>query len=126
MPKPRFSWGRYPRSLVADPIEEVGDHDRPTVRGECRHGIRPCPFVGCRHHLYLNPEVYGKYRTYKILCNFPDWGPLDLPETCALDVAERGGIDIVEIGVLLNLSKSGVEKILKRALARVNRRLNDY
>ena len=32
---------------------------RPQTRSDCQGGPRPCPFVSCRHHLYLdvNPET---------------------------------------------------------------------
>src|SRR5689334_2425671 len=30
------------------------DADRPMKRSECRGGHRPCPFVSCAHHLYLD------------------------------------------------------------------------
>src|SRR5262245_64087575 len=44
------------------------DIPRPTTRSECREEARPCPWVACKHHLYLdiNPE------TGSIKINFPD------------------------------------------------------
>src|SRR3954454_13361241 len=35
------------------------DIDRPLTREECKSMPRPCPFVSCSHHLYLdvNPET---------------------------------------------------------------------
>src|SRR5207237_7138764 len=44
------------------------DPDRPTSRGACKEDVRPCPYVSCKHHLYLdvNPE------TGSIKLNFPD------------------------------------------------------
>jgi hypothetical protein len=125
MSKFRFNWGRRPTDFVGTHDNTISTtHCRPTTRGECRGGLRPCPFVGCRYHLYLDEENYGKRRISKLLCNFPDLDPLDIPETCALDVAEQGGIDISEIGVLLNLSKSGVENTLKRALLHVKSKIS--
>lgn len=72
--------------------------ERPKTRADCQPGgsnqHRPCPWVGCRHHLALEvSEDYGTIRP-----NFE--GVLDgrkrplgdmsgVPETCALDVAER-------------------------------------
>ena len=66
------------------------DIPRPTSREECRGEARPCPWVACKHHLYLdiNPE------TGSIKINFPDLEPWELKHTCALDVAERGGITL--------------------------------
>src|SRR5690242_9520574 len=28
--------------------------ERPRTRGECAEGARPCPFLTCVHHLYLD------------------------------------------------------------------------
>src|SRR5688572_696068 len=41
---------------------------RPATRGECKEEARPCPWVSCKYHLYLdvNPE------TGSIKLNFPD------------------------------------------------------
>ena len=38
---------------------DTEDMQRPTVRALCQGGERPCPFVSCKHHLYLdvNPET---------------------------------------------------------------------
>src|SRR4051794_23715469 len=43
------------------------DIPRPTSREQCREEVRPCPWVACKHHLYLdiNPE------TGSIKINFP-------------------------------------------------------
>ena len=77
------------------------DIPRPTTRAECREEMRPCPWVACKHHLYLdiNPE------TGSIKINFPDLEPWDLQNTCALDVAERGGITLEEVGEIMNLTR---------------------
>src|SRR5262245_29027826 len=52
------------------------DIPRPTTRGECREEMRPCPWVACKHHLYLdiNPE------TGSIKINFPDLEPWELQD----------------------------------------------
>src|SRR5215470_14028882 len=53
------------------------DIPRPTSRAECREEMRPCPWVACKHHLYLdiNPE------TGSIKINFPDLEPWELKHT---------------------------------------------
>lgn len=92
--------------------------DRPKTRDECRwpgvNQVRPCPWVGCKHHLYLdiNPE------TGSITLNFPDLEPWELPHTCSLDVAERGGNTLEEIGEIMNLTRERVRQIEVRALVR--------
>src|SRR5438067_13475603 len=42
------------------------DVDRPTSRHECTQMHRPCPFVSCSHHLYLdaNPETGATKQTF--------------------------------------------------------------
>ncbi len=47
------------------------DVPRPQTREECHQQHRPCPWVACKHHLYLdvNPE------TGSIKINFPDLEP---------------------------------------------------
>src|SRR6185436_9496617 len=37
----------------------VTDVERPKTRAECRGHARPCPWVACKHHLYLdiNPDT---------------------------------------------------------------------
>ena len=69
------------------------DYERPMTRADCQHGPhaeRPCPFVSCKYHLYLdvNPE------TGSIKLNFPHLDVSDMSDTCALDVADRGGITL--------------------------------
>lgn len=91
----------------AGDVLEIIDYDRPQKRSECAQGPRPCLFVACKHHLYLdvNPE------TGSIKINFPDLEPWELEETCALDVAERGGVTLEEVGDILNLTRERVRQV---------------
>jgi hypothetical protein len=103
------------------PVVEV-DVERPRSRAECEHMERPCPWVGCRWHTFLdvNPS------TGTITLNFPDVDPgnLDrLPYTCALDVAEHGGAMLEDVGAVLNLTRERVRQIEAGALARIRGRM---
>jgi len=89
------------------------DHGRPRTRGECEDGARPCPFVSCRYHLYLDVTRTG------IKLNFPDLEPDQLPETCALDVAEHGGEPLEVVGELVNVTRERCRQIEVRAFAKV-------
>ncbi len=91
------------------------DVPRPETREECRGEQRPCPWVACKYHLYLdvNPE------TGSIKLNFPDLEPWDLPETCALDVAERGGITLEEVGEIMNLTRERIRQVEVRGLIKL-------
>ncbi|MFH2010317.1 MAG: hypothetical protein ABI333_27210, partial [bacterium] len=61
-----------------DPAAPTPSHGRPTTRGECRQGPRPCPFVGCRHHLYLEVKPTGA-----LTVTWPHLEPWEIPESCA-------------------------------------------
>jgi hypothetical protein len=91
------------------------DIPRPNSRAECREEMRPCPWVACKHHLYLdiNPE------TGSIKINFPDLEPWELKHTCALDVAERGGITLEEVGEIMNLTRERIRQVEVRGLLKL-------
>ncbi len=92
--------------------EDLGGLTRPQTRGECREGIRPCPWVRCRHHLYL--DVNEESGSIKI--NNPDVDLLDMEETCSLDVAERGPSYLGEVGQHINVTLERARQIEREAL----------
>jgi hypothetical protein len=91
------------------------DIPRPQSRAECQSDIRPCPWVACKHHLYLdvNPE------TGSIKINFPDLEPWEMNETCALDVADRSGITLEEVGEIMNLTRERIRQVEVRGLLKL-------
>jgi hypothetical protein len=90
-------------------------YQRPLSRAECVNGPRPCPYVSCKHHLYLdvNPE------TGSIKLNFPHLEPWEMAESCSLDVAERGGITLEEVGSIVNLTRERVRQVEVRATTKL-------
>ena len=106
--------------LAAGALENppVDDADRPRTRAECADGLRPCPWVACKHHLYLDINP----RTGSIKINFPDLEPWELPHTCALDVADKGALTLEEIGVLTNLTRERVRQVEVRGLLQLQGR----
>ena len=88
---------------------------RPAARSECATGPRPCPYVACKHHLYLdvNPD------TGSIKLNFPDLEVWEMSETCALDVADRGGITLEEVGEILNLTRERIRQVEVKGLQKL-------
>ena len=71
--------------------ETTALYDRPKTRGDCQHGAhaeRPCPFVSCKHHIYL-------------------------------DVADRGGLTLEEVGEIMNLTRERVRQLETRGIARL-------
>jgi hypothetical protein len=92
-----------------------GDVERPKCREECATMPRPCPFVSCSHHLYLdvNPQ------TGAIKLNFPHLEVWEMAETCSLDVADRGGITLEEVGAILNLTRERIRQVEVRGLGKI-------
>ena len=91
------------------------EYERPSHRSACASGVRPCPYVSCKHHLYLdvNPE------TGSIKLNFPDLDVWEMAETCALDVADRGGITLEEVGEILNLTRERIRQVEVKGLEKL-------
>jgi hypothetical protein len=96
-------------------LTDLMAYERPKTRGECVGGVRPCPFVSCRHHLYLEVSE----RTGSIKLNFPDAELGELIETCALDVADRGGATLEEIGEMLNLTRERIRQLEAKGMEKL-------
>lgn len=102
-------------------------------RSECRGGYRPCPMVSCRYHLLLHVTEYGALtrpyaRTLSVakssVATVERW--IDaaaryvevMPETCALDMADRGESSMVVIGEILGITRERVRQVAESAFAR--------
>ena len=96
-------------------VEDVVQYWRPRKRSECLEMERPCLFVSCRFHLYLdvNPE------TGSLKENFPGKEPWELEQTCALDVSDRGGITLEEVGSIMNLTRERIRQVEVRGLEKL-------
>ncbi len=101
---------------------EIIPYQRPSSRSECATGPRPCLYVACKYHLYLdvNPE------TGSVKINFPGIEPWEMEETCALDIAERGGITLEEVGDILNLTRERVRQVEMDGLTKMQELSTDY
>lgn len=106
---------QYPASINSE-------YDRPQTRGQCaplqpgepfrEHSQRPCPFVSCKHHLYLDIVE----RTGSLILNFPNLEVWNLSESCALDFADRGELTLAEVGHVISLTRERVRQIELRAM----------
>jgi hypothetical protein len=97
------------RRLVIYPNDVV----RPRTRSECGE-VRPCPFVSCRHHLYLDVhETSGRVKM-----NFPHLEVDELEESCSLDVAERGGVTLDTVGRFMNITRERIRQLEVLAVAK--------
>lgn len=76
---------------------------RPVTRGDCaaggRFAARPCPFADCRHHLA---------------------SPI---ESCALDVAGRGGATLEEVSKVFGVTRERIRQIERDACVKLRARL---
>jgi len=100
---------------LAETLVYPEDVERPQTRAECSSMARPCPFVSCTHHLYLdvNPESGA------IKVNFPHLEVWEMAETCSLDVADRSGITLEEVGAILNLTRERIRQVEVRGLYKI-------
>lgn len=80
----------------------------PTTRAECVEGPRPCPHVTCRYHIWPDAKRGTRIEA--------------MTETCALDVADRGGVTLPELGEILGVTKERAMQLEKAALAKVMKR----
>lgn len=108
---------------AADDIDPSA-YARPASRHECQggaHAARPCPFVACSHHLFLdvNPD------TGSIKLNFPHLEVWEMTETCSLDVADRGGITLEQVGAILNLTRERIRQVEVRGLEKIKDTVGD-
>jgi hypothetical protein len=103
-------------------IDDYNPWERPHTRADCINGPRPCPYVGCRYHLYLYPT--GRGETSNIKLNHPDKDVWDLFPSCALDVADGGYVRTLdEIGGYLNVTRERVRQIEATALRKLRQAL---
>jgi len=91
------------------------DYYKPKARAECAEGPRPCPYVSCKHHLFIDVSP----RTGAIKLNFPDLEVWELGESCALDVADRGGTTLEDVGAIMNLTRERIRQVEVKALAKL-------
>lgn len=89
---------------------------RPKIRGDCANVARPCPYVGCRHHLYLD------VRKDRIAFNVYGREVWDLEHSCSLDYAELGGMSLQEVADAMSISRERARQILDHAIAKLAKR----
>jgi hypothetical protein len=100
--------------VVYEPIPLPEGVARPWTRGDCKDGPRPCPWVSCVHHLAFDVTPRGG-----ITENFPGLELEDLPDTCSLDVADRGHHTLEEVGDRLNLTRERARQLELAALRKL-------
>ena len=86
--------------------------ERPRTRSECEAGLRPCPFIGCKFHLWSDVAKSGG-----LIIARPSIPPEEMGESCVLDLAGRGGMTLQEVGIVMNITRERVRQIEEEALA---------
>lgn len=91
---------------------------RPQTRGDCINGVRPCPYAGCRHHLYLDVAKNGTLR-------FDRKGELSdrTAPSCALDVVRDNpdGLSCAELGEVMGTTSSRAHQEITNAIFKAKR-----
>lgn len=115
--------GRHARE---DEMERLNDalaiyrerpDDRPRTRAQCPSSGKPCPWVLCRYHLWLDRKQYKGRDALNMV--WPDRAPEALDETCALHAAERHsgeGMSLQEVSDLIDTSRERVRQLEAEAM----------
>ena len=98
-----------------DQLTRLGNAELQPGGKRCEGGQRPCPFVGCRHHLYADVNL----ETGSIKINFPDREVWELEHSCSLDLADAGTHTLEEVGEILNVTRERTRQIEAAALAKL-------
>lgn len=106
--------------MVALPLYQEEAVERPRTRADCFRSPRPCPWVSCRHHLYL--EVRGK-RVTEVFAGLEPW---ELEESCSLDVADRGGGTLQAVSRHVGLTRERVRQIEEKALSKLPAKFEEH
>lgn len=89
---------------------------RPQTRGDClegAHTTRPCPWVSCSMHLYLDVDE----DTGALKLNFPDLEVWQMPYSCALDEADASGgegMTLEQVAERMSLTRERVRQLEER------------
>lgn len=104
------------------PLAAEMRRQRPTRRSECRGGQRPCPWVSCRYHLYLDVDQDNG----AIKFNHPDKEPWELEHSCAMDIIEEldeeRHLKLGEIGKLFGVCDQRINELIDASLTDIARR----
>jgi hypothetical protein len=108
---------------------------RPRVRADCEHAVRPCPWAGCRWHLLnvrhsdgrlevggLVLEAEADGATVDVFTEAAAEAVVNLPESCALDLADQDGMSQHEVGAVLGVSGARVGQLEQKLVPILRRR----
>lgn len=93
----------------------------PMVRGECLESERPCGYISCKWHLFLDVTKIGNIKINFPHLVDPDGTPRldEMVDTCALDIADRGGETLNRTGKRMNMTRERIRQIVKSIIKKL-------
>jgi hypothetical protein len=93
---------------------------RPRTRAECGTE-RPCPWVGCEHHLAINELVCVTPGSARIRWMRPDLDVWEMSHTCLLDLIDQhgGGMSLGAIAEIYGVTRERVRQIEAKGMRKV-------
>jgi hypothetical protein len=101
--------------LVTD--DDAIDFVRPKRREDCAAAIRPCPWGGCEFNLAV--DISRRNGTMQIVGD-----PELMSETCVLDVVDRGGATLEEVGAIYGVTRERMRQVEAGAAAKLKERVS--
>lgn len=88
-----------------------------TTRADCDTWSRPCRITECRYHLFkMLREIKQRQHAQLVPIN-------RMVESCVLDLADRGGMTLEEVAVVLGLTRERVRQIEAAAIEKFSREM---
>jgi len=107
---------QHQRRVREENAQEELDHWRPATRADCLRLPRPCPYVGCRYHLFLDVHP----RTGSIKLNRGDQEVWECDDLCLLDlIDEYKTLTLDQIGHLMNITRERVRQLEESGLKKL-------
>jgi len=116
----------YEYQLNVWELEKAGVYDEVPIiiPRDCPPADEACPWVRCKHHLYLNviPNA-DPLKPPIIKINHPDKDVDEIGETCSLRNAnaaeENGGMTLEEVGQAENLTMGRADQLVQQAVEKL-------
>lgn len=91
--------------------------ERPKTWGDCANVPRPCPWVGCRHNLYLDVDGSGRIRY-----PFKHLEPHEVPDNtlCSLDYA-TDGLNVNDVAAITGFHRNHIVPTEIKALRKLKK-----